>query len=246
MNVIKKISTAILVLGVTSAFVACSDDDSSPTLDGQGKMTISAMATYNPTGGRGLDADQIDIASFLINFKEIELEFEEGSSNDPFYDGEDEIELKGPFEVELMSPTPIPIVDIVLPNAVFEEIEFEFDKSTDPNSDLFEKSMKMEGEINGVPFVFWHDFEEEIELEFENGEQNIIVQNNENEILINIDLNEVLNATQTVNLGSATDGNGDGIIEISPDDNDGNNALADKLKEAIKDQIELIEDRYDD
>lgn len=246
MNVIRKISTAILILSVSSAFVACSDDDSGPSYDGQGRMSISAMATYNPTGDRGLDADVVELSSFLVNFKEIELEFTDGSANDPYYNGEDEIELEGPFEVELMTAFPISIVDIRLPNAVFEEIEFEFDKSSNRSSDLFGKSMQMKGTINGVPFVFWHDFEDEIELEFEDGDQNIIINNNEAELLINFDLNEVLDATRYVDLGQALDGNGDGIIEISPVDNDGNNQLAEDLKQAIKAQIELIEDLYDD
>lgn len=245
MKVIKKISTAIFVLGIASAFVACSDDDSSPTIDGQGKLELSTIATYNPTAGRGLDATVVELSSFLINFEEIELEFADGSSNDPYYNGEDEIELEGPFEVELLTPSPTTFVDISLPNGVFEEIEFEFDKSPDPNSEIFGKSMQMKGTINDVPFIFWHDFEDEIELEFEDGNP-IVIDNNEVDLLINFDLDDVLDPARYVDLGQAVDGNGDGIIEISPQDDDGNNQLADDLKQAIKAQIELIEDLYDD
>lgn len=45
----------------------------------------------------------------------------------------------------------------------------------------------------------------------------------------------------TTTLG-ATDGNGDGIIKISPMDTDGNSALAHQIKELIKDAIELLDD----
>lgn len=245
MNAIRKISTAIFFLGITTAFVACSDDDKGPSLEGQGKLELSAIATYNPTGGRGLDATVVELSSFLINFEEIELEFADGFPDDPYYNGEDEIELKGPFEVELIAPRPTTFVDIRLPNGVFEEIEFEFDKSSDPNSELFGKSMQMKGTINGVPFVFWHDFEDEIELEFEDGNP-IVIDNNEVDLLINFDLNEALDPARYVDLGRAVDGNGDGVIEISPRDVDGNNQLAEDLKRAIKAQIELIEDLYDD
>ena len=61
-------------------------------------------------------------------------------------------------------------------------------------------------------------------------------------MLINFDLSAVLGATGTVDLSMATDNDGDGVIVISPQDEDGNNALAEALKEAIKAQIELMDD----
>ena len=123
-----------------------------------------------------------------------------------------------------------------------EEIEFEFDKSTNAQSNLYGKSMQMEGTINGTPFVFWHDFEEEIEVEFEDGTPNTIVYNDENGIVIHFDLTAVLDATPSVNLANAVDGNGNGIIEIGPNDTDGNQALAQAMKQAIKAQIDLLDD----
>ena len=54
--------------------------------------------------------------------------------------------------------------------------------------------------------------------------------------LPNIDFNQVLSQ---LDLTSATDGNGDGIIEISPNDADGNNNLADDLLDRIEDATEM-------
>lgn len=251
-NVMRNLSIVASVLLLSSVFVACSsDDDTGPTPIEAGQLAIVAKATYAPATARGLDVDPLEISSFKVNFEEIELEFDDdhlpdGVEDDPFYDSSDDVELEGPFEVELMSDEPITIVDIPVPNGVIEEIEFEFDKNEDPESDLYNKSMKMEGTLDGQPFVFWHDFEEEIEIEYEEGSQDLVIQNNENEVVINFDLNEVFGITQSVDMSQATDGNGDGVIEISPTDQDGNNQLADELKEAIKAQIEFIEDMYDD
>lgn len=249
----KNLSIVAGVLLMSSVFVSCSsDDDNGPTQIDSGNLVIAAKATYTPpTTASDLEVNPLEISSFKVNFEEIELEFNddhlpEGIEDYPNYTSLDDIELEGPFEVELMSLEPVTIVDIPVPNGIIEEIEFEFDKSEDSESELYNKSMKMEGMINGQPFVFWHDFEEELELEFEDGDQELIIQNNESEVLINFDLTEVFDPTQYVDMSQATDGNGDGIIEISPEDDDGNNQLAEEMKQAIKAQIELIEDMYED
>ncbi|MGB3343789.1 MAG: hypothetical protein WBA61_07750 [Aequorivita sp.] len=241
----KNLKLSVFALGLASVFVACSDDDPAPNVnDGTGRLSISAKASYTPlkSGEGAQQATIVELSSFKVNFTEIELEFDDIIGDDPFYNGEDDIELKGPFEVELLSPIAIELVDIQLPNGKLEEIEFEFDKSKNPQSKLFNQSMRMEGTINAVPFVFWHDFEEEIELEFEDGSSNGVIFNDENGIIINFDLSAVLNATPTVDLSLAVDGNGDGIIEISPKDEDGNRALAEAMKQAIKAQIDLLDD----
>ena len=241
----KNLKLSLFALGMASVFVACSDDDPTPDLtDGYGRLGISARASYTPLkpGDGAQQSTVVELSSFRVNFTEIELEYDDIIGDDNFYGSDDEIELKGPFELELLSATPIHFVDIQLPNGKLEEIEFEFDKSKNPQSELFKQSMRMEGTINGVPFVFWHDFEEEIEVEFEDGQSPIVILNDENGLVINFDLNAVLNATPSVDLSLAVDGNDDGVIEISPMDEDGNRALAEAMKQAIKAQIDLLDD----
>lgn len=240
---LKKITLAVFGFALAGALVACSDDDSPGTPDGQGRLSISAQANYNPMMSKNaVNMPVIALNSFKVNFSEIEIEFDDIIDEDSIYGGDDEIELKGPFEIELLSPTPITFLTIQLPNGTLEEIEFEFEKSSNAQSELFKKSMQMEGTIDAMPFVFWHDFEEEIEVEFEDGTPNTVVFNDENGIVINFDLTAVLNATPSVNLANAVDGNGNGIIEIGPNDTDGNQALAQAMKQAIKAQIDLLDD----
>ena len=104
---------------------------------------------------------------------------------------------------------------------------------------MFGKSMKMTGAINGVPFEFWHDFDEEIEIDFEDSNKNLVINNNTSEVIINFNLNTVIDM---VDFSKATDNDGDGVITISPQDLDGNNALAQQLKDAIKAHIDLMDD----
>ncbi|RXJ50709.1 DUF4382 domain-containing protein [Gelidibacter gilvus] len=232
MNVLKKMKFGVVALALATVFTACSSDDDATIAPNQGNLKIAASATYNMAVNRG--TDNVNLSKFLVNFKEIELEIEEG-----FYDSDDDIELKGPFEIDLLSGNSIQLVDIEIPNGVYEEIEFEFDKSENSNSPLFGKSMELTGEINGQAFVFWHDFEDEIEIDYEDSNQKLVIDNNTKEVVINFDLSAVL---AMVDLSTATDGDGDGMITISPNDMDGNNDLAEALKQALKVQIELMDD----
>lgn len=241
----RKLKFGLMALSLAFVFTACSsDDDTSAIAEDHGSLKLSANATYGNTASRTTNSvnEKISLSSFLVNFEEIELEFaDEDKFNNP-YGSDDDIELKGPFEFDLLSGKSFHLVNIEIPNGIYEEIEFEFDKSKNPDSELYGKSMLLKGEIDGVPFVFWHDFEEEIEIDFEDSDQNLIIDNNEVDILINFDLNSVL---AMVDISMATDNDGDGIITISPYDQDGNNDLAEALKEAIKVQIDLMEDLFD-
>lgn len=233
MNVFKKIKFGAVAMSLAMVFSACSsDDDAVITPDDKGHLKIAAKASYEEALSRGVE--NVTLSQFWINFKEIELELADG-----YYDSDDDIELEGPFEIDLLSANSIQLVDIEIPNGVYEEIEFEFDKSENPDSPLFGKSMELTGEINGQPFIFWHDFEEEIEIDYEDSGQNLVINNDTKEVVINFDLNAVM---AMVDLSTATDGDGDGVITISPNDDDGNNDLAEALKQAIKVQIDLMDD----
>lgn len=249
MNLLKNFKAPLIAIVVAGAFTACSsDDDKGPELEnGKGRLGIYASASYSSTGGRNNVAGNsvIELSKFLVNIEEIELEYDDIIDDDNFYNGDDDIELKGPFELNLLTPNPVQIVTVDLPNGRLEEIEFEFDKNENPNSELFKQTIRMEGTVNGIPFVFWHDFEEELELEFDDNGPGGVILNDEHGIVINFNLTTVLDPTLGVDLSTAVDGNGDGIMEISPSDNDGNRELAEAMKQAIKNQIELLEDFFD-
>ena len=60
--------------------------------------------------------------------------------------------------------------------------------------------------------------------------------------MIDFDLSLIFDSTAGVDLSQATDGNQDGTIEISPSDPDGNNELAQSIRNAIKQHIDLLDD----
>ncbi|MGG6230450.1 hypothetical protein [Tenacibaculum sp. SDUM215027] len=239
----KTLQKTVLLLSATSLMLlgtSCtSEDGNNENL----RIKASSNNTFNQSklASKNVNNAEVTISEFKLNITEIELEFDDEfyeTTDDNFIDSDDEIELRGPFELDLLTGI-TNITSLELPKANYEEIEFEFDKNTDESSDLFNKTVVVKGTINAIPFIFWHDFEEEIEVDFENKVTDIVVSESLTEVTINFDLNAILSQ---VDLSSAIDGNEDGTIEISPQDADGNNDLAELLKEELKTTAELLDD----
>ena len=222
-------------------------------------MRIFGKATYsNPAKMNGTLSpltSGVVLTSFKINIKEIEFEVAEGNGNgegddndndgndsddnhDGMFNGDDEIELNGPWELDLLNQS-APITTVSIANGTYEEVKFKLNKSLVSTSDLFNKTIEIRGTINGTPFVYWHNFESEFEIDYEDAAQNLVVNNGSFDLIININMDEVLS---NVDLTSAVDGNGNGIIEIGPDDTDGNNALAQQLNDDLDDATEIEDD----
>lgn len=212
--------------------VSCSKDDE----QNSDNLTIKARSSY--LANRSLEQktnSNVNLTSFKINLKEIEFEMEDSSSGDGFYGDDDDIELKGPFELNLLNGT-YEITSLNVPSGVYKEVEFKMAKNRTIGTDMYNKSIEIKGTINGVPFEFWHNVEEDFEIDYEDTNQNIVVSNNSTSIIFDFDLTSALNG---VNLSSATDNDGDGIIEINPNDTDGNQSLANLIKDKIKDSCDL-------
>lgn len=252
----KILITVLLTLGLLTA---CSDDNDSGN---NGKLSISASASFTGTTAKASASkmvnESVDVTEFRVNLKEFELEVDheemememeseseleddDSWDDDGYYDYEDEIELEGPFELDLMEGQ-ITFINARIPEGVFEEIEFKFGKSKDPDSELFDKSILIKGTIDGIPFVFWHDFEDEVELDFEDNTADITISGTPEGVVIDFDLSQVFSAAVGVDLTAARDGNEDGLIEISPSDPDGNNDLAQAIRDRIKKDIDLLDD----
>ena len=258
-----KASHLLAALVVSFLIFSCSNDET----DGEGTLKLSAKASVNNGAGKGITSNSksvntdVFVSDFRINISEFELEVDESEfeiefesesesgeveveiewDDDGYFNYEDEFELEGPFELDLLAGE-ITFLTVDIPNSTFEELEFKFDRSTNPNSDLFEKSVLIQGTVNDIPFIFWHNFEDEVEVDFEDNTVDIRIKGNTEGITIEFDLSLIFDVVSGVDLSQATDGNEDGTIEISPMDEDGNNALAQEIRERIKTAIDLLDD----
>ncbi len=230
MKTFKILVGLFLVVGL----VSCSNNDEADTQ--QKNLRINAKSTFSGLSGKLANqsfATGVLLESFKINIKEIEFE-----TSEDIYGDDEEFELKGPFELNLLN-TQQTVVEVNVPNGVYEEVKFKMDKNKKSTSSMFNKSIEIKGTINGVPFIFWHNAEQEFEVDYEDIGQSLVINNNSAVISFDFDLNSVI---ASVNLTNATDNNNDGLIEISPMDTDGNNALANLIILKIEQYTDLLDD----
>jgi hypothetical protein len=247
-----KAKSLFTVGALALGLIACGDDAENPNSNVSiiAKASVGGTTTSN-SGARMLSG--VVLEEFKINIHEIEFEYEEpemetDAEEDAWENVYEDVKLKGPFEVNLLSESGAALDQLLtstsIPNGNFEEIEFKLHKNEDAGSAMYGKSVYASGTINGTPFIFWHDTDEEFEIDFEDVNKNIALRGQSLDVIINFNLSLLFDSVNGIDISSATDGNGDGVIEISPEDEDGNQELADILKDAIEDATDLIDD-YD-
>lgn len=240
---------AVMIISLAAFLSSCEEDDNN--LKSQSQTAIKFGATYQTaksTLAKSTHAEGVVIESFKINIEEIEIEFDD---DDPLFETDsfaDDYELDGPFEIDLMKDgnaleTTI-INDLELPSAAYDEIEFEFSESENSTSDMYGKSIWIEGTIDGTSFIFWSDEENEVEIEFD--ELVNLEEASKAVLKVSFELGNLFDPEAGgIDITSATDGNENGTIEIYPEDPDGNSDLADLICEKIEDIIEAFEEDED-
>ncbi|HSV88168.1 MAG TPA: hypothetical protein VLH61_05955 [Bacteroidales bacterium] len=240
-----KLTIGTLVLFMAGAFLtSCGKED-------EGNAKVSFQAVNTKTMMKTAPVAGVVVNTFKVNIDEIEFEFYD-SDDDAYPDGEkySEYELEGPFEVDLVRDGNTQLTTLVtgieLPKTGFDEIEFEFELSENRASELFGKSILVKGTLNGVPFEYFSTIDEfEVEVEFEYPVD--LSAAGGVSVIVSIDLASIFDPTRGgVDISQATDGNGNGTIEIHLLDNDGNRVLADRIDDAIWKAIDSIEERWDD
>jgi len=193
--------------------------------------TISELAR---TGSSHNNA--VVFTDFRISIREVKVEIVIGASSK-----EIEIEFEGPFDVDLLNPqapVTVQIGNATIPTGTIEKIRFTLHKSEDwaNENPLFDRSIFIAGTIKGYPFEMWHDVNEH--FDFENP---ISFEGGTITISINFDIDDFISSIHAIDLTQARDEDRDGLIEINPDNDDGNKEIAELIKENIKAAADLVE-----
>lgn len=234
-----KTKTLLFASVLALSSMACSEDEPSAT----GTVTMKAATTTGTTGSaaNGRNASSVQLTDFWINMKEIEFEIDDDKIEEITFK---DLKLKGPFEVDLLdnSTSLAEVLGISeVPNGRYEEIEFKIGKGAVTGSFMHGKSIYAAGTINGTPFVFWHDVDEDFEVDYEDANNDLVINGQDLSVQINFNLGLVFNSSLGVDLSSAVDSDGDGVIEIDPKGDDNNKDLANTIKQTIKDLADLTE-----
>lgn len=225
----------VMMAALLTAVSSCSESEPAPN----GSLSLEASANTNTAPDNGRMASGITITDFKVNIKEVEFDFD---GKDSVYK---DIKLKGPFELDLIKDGTNVVNKIgvsELPNAIYKEIEFKLHKSKVEGAEMFGKSIMISGTIGQLPFVFWHDTDEEFEIQFKDS-KGMAIQGEEVKAIIDFNIGYLFSEMSGFDFSAARDKNGDNIIEISPDDVDGNKDLAHALKDALEDITDFIDDR---
>lgn len=232
----KKLKFLFLFLLSLSIF-SCSSDSS----DGGINLTISAVnsnVSKSAISQRTMMAEVI-FTDFRISIRDVVFknDDDDNSSLDT-----DEVQFRGPYQIDLLDNTNAlsqTIGNAFVPDGLYKEMRFKFHKDEDlpVTDDLFDKSIYIEGTVDGVPFVFWHDTSENLDVGRSTG---VLVQGGRVDFIVQFDISQFLSSLNQIDLSQATDNNNDGLIEIFPNDADGNQDIADALKDNIKMAADLM------
>ena len=221
------------------AIVSCSKEDNN---QGGINLTLSAV---NSSGASRISINQkaqnaeVVFTDFRISIRDVifKNDDDDTSSLDT-----DEIQFRGPYQIDLLDNTEAlsqTIGNVFVPDGRYKELRFKFHKDEDlpVTDDLFDRSIFIAGTIDGVPFEFWHDTSENLDLGRNTG---VLVQDGIVDFTVQFDISQFLSSLNQIDLSQATDNNNDGLIEIYPNDADGNQDIAADLKENIKMAADLM------
>ena len=234
----KSIYLSVILSAMILASCTKSDDDDSSI-----RLKMAAVNALGISGKStifsGKNNDGIVFTDFRISIRDVVFKNDDDSSSSL---DTDEIQFRGPYQVDLLNDGDAltqTIGDAVVPDGMYKELRFKFHKDEDlpANDVLYDRSIYIEGTIDGVPFVFWHDTSENLDVGRSTGVQ---VAGGMVDFTVEFDISQFLSSLTTIDLHQAVDGNQDGLIEIFPNDQDGNQDIADALKDNIKETADLI------
>lgn len=236
-----KKSIYISVLLSALIMSGCSKNDND---DGRIRLKMAAINTPGISGKPATfserNNDGIIFTDFQISIRDVVFKNDDDSNSNL---DTDEIQFRGPYQVDLLDGGDAltqTIGDAFVPDGLYKELRFKFHKDEDlPATDvLYDRSIYIEGTIDGVPFVFWHDTSENLDVGRTTG---VEVSGGIVNFTVEFDISQFLSSLTTIDLHQAVDGNQDGLIEIFPNDQDGNQDIADALKDNIKQTADLID-----
>ena len=231
MKHIKSISLSVLAFLMLVTLVSCEKGNSGIILSI--KSDIDALGMKKSTS-----AAAVVITDFALSIREVEFKLDESDFDSS------EVQFRGPYEVNLLldgDALTQTIGDADVEEGTYDVLRFKLHKSKDwaQESVLYDRSIFLAGTIDGIPFEFWHDTSENFDFENSDG---IIVSDSDVNIVVKFNIDMFLSSVHSIDLSEAIDTDEDGLIEINPDDDDGNGDIADQLKENIKMAADLIKE----
>lgn len=235
-----------IIFGITMfvifVLISCNKDNDKPA-----NLQLIVRSSYTPATVKTTENFTIELDDVYVNLREIEFKLDESEyehhNNDTIVS---ELELEGPFAITILKDGILQTNDLVavtIPPAAYDKVEFKIDKNTtlEEGHPLYNHSLYISGKINDFPFLMWQDAKAEVEIEFPDNSSMEIGTDLFN-LFIDCHTEIIINGMASSALMEAVDGNENGIIEIGPDDTDGNNEIAYLVLHYFKHSFDLDDD----
>ncbi|MDN3668713.1 hypothetical protein QWY93_05160 [Echinicola jeungdonensis] len=235
-----------LFLGIaTTAIVAsCSQTDETPDTQSHVSMKATmATSTSTESSGGGLTYGNLTFTDVKMSVEDIKLNLRATSeaSNQPTIVN---LKNKGPQVLTLVEEGQIvvaPVADATVYNGIYGKVDFNLIPAANvlEDDEMFGKSVLVKADWNGIPAELSLDIEDEVEVKFNKG---IEVDGAKTFILI-LYMDRLLDG---IDPSSIVDGDGDGLIEVGPSDDDGNVEVYEQLKMNIESSLEMKNGEFDE
>jgi len=228
----------ILALSTTALVTSCTQNDETPDVQ-ESEVTLSAKATTNfPTDGDdgSLVFRNVTVTDVSISVKDVKLHLRvaDGKTQPINITTPD----KGPkFVVPLVTDEHILLSTMgsfIAPNGFYTNLSFDLTKATDipETSPMYGKSVMVKADWKGIPSLLYMDLEEEIDIKFNPSTEITATQ----EIVLELYMDKLL---MGIDPAIVQDGNGDGMIIVGPNGEDGNDDVYAMIKENFESALVL-------
>ncbi|RKY94167.1 MAG: hypothetical protein DRQ01_03000, partial [Ignavibacteriae bacterium] len=99
---------------------------------------------------------EVKITDFKLSIRDVEFKMDNSDLDS------NQVEFRGPFDVDLMSETDAlsqTLGTVNVPDGTYKVLRFKLHKSRDraQSDPLYDRSIYLKGTVDGIPFEFWHD-----------------------------------------------------------------------------------------
>ncbi|NOY36031.1 MAG: hypothetical protein GXO83_00470 [Chlorobi bacterium] len=226
---------------------ACTKDNTTPgitkvTLIAKSSESVSTLksALLSPA------TDSLLISDFLVHVREIEFGTED-SENEHMEDSlHSELKFEGSYLFDLIQDGTLGeqvLGQFDVPNNRYNKLEVKLNKYPEDGEDTLMqgKTFYIAGIINAQPFEFWSDLTDELEVEFPDS-SSFQLTGNDLSLYIDFHIDQIRAALLGAGFAAAIDGNGNGVIEINPENPDGNRDLYRSIQHLIKKSVDMDND----
>ncbi|MEL1241301.1 hypothetical protein [Flavobacterium flavipallidum] len=231
--------TAILALFALTT-LSCTQDSTS---DANVTLKASALVTNtNVTAKTTASEPVVVLTDFKVNIGSIKFETDEEDirhSEDPSHE---DVRLNGPFLLDLLDTNTSlsqVITSLNVPEAQYEEVKFKFTPSL-VTGEMLGKSFLIKGTVNGKQFIISSSRESQVEVDFEDDNQDFTVSTTDLTINLKMSLNGII--TRIKNLAAQNlliDTDNDGIIEITTNSDDNHHDIGEEMRDLLEHETHL-------